>query len=391
MAGLIGLLIGAFVMFLVLQARETARRAAAQAPTLDDQVIDVLTLVHSGGIVVGEHDEVTYSTAQARNFGLVRGTRIGSPDLLEAVRRARRSQQMVSLDLALHRGIGVPQLHLAAKVAPMRTGSILVLAEDRGARARIDETRRDFVANVTHELKTPIGAVSLLAEAIEEAADDPGAVRHFAARMYNEAVRLNELVVQIIELSRLQSDDPLLSAQVVSTGEIIHEAVNRHRELAAKRKVQLHIVGDTNPQVVGDAGQLADAIGNLIQNAIAYSDPGARVAVSTRVVTEDDDQVVEISVADNGIGIKPEDLDRIFERFYRVDYARSRESGGTGLGLAIVKHIAAAHGGSVNVWSRVGQGSTFTLRLPAHLPVPPAGHDAGRRRVGGRVAARLRR
>jgi two-component system sensor histidine kinase SenX3 len=243
----------------------------------------------------------------------------------------------------------------------------LVLADDQTAARRIDETRRDFVANISHELKTPIGAIALLAEAVEEAADDSAAVRKFAGRMGIESARLTDLVSQIIELSRLQSDNPLVDPEIVEIDGVLAEAVDRRRMDAERNRITLTVAGISGTRVLGSARQLEVAVGNLVENAIAYSDPGARVVVAAHVQARSDDDYVEITVSDNGIGIPAAEVDRIFERFYRVDYARSRANGGTGLGLAIVKHIAAIHGGEVAVWSQVGQGSTFTIRIPAHL------------------------
>jgi two-component system, OmpR family, sensor histidine kinase SenX3 len=292
-------------------------------------VAEVLTVLPSAGLVVGPHDEVLKATSMARTLGLVRGSRISVPELLELVRAVRREGDARTVDLQISRGVRVASTYLTARVAPLDESLILVLADDQTAARRIDETRRDFVANISHELKTPIGAIALLAEAVEEAADDSAAVRKFAGRMGIESARLTDLVSQIIELSRLQSDNPLV-----------------------------------DPEIVEIDGVLAVA---LVENAIAYSDPGARVVVAAHVQARSDDDYVEITVSDNGIGIPAAEVDRIFERFYRVDYARSRANGGTGLGLAIVKHIAAIHGGEVAVWSQVGQGSTFTIRIPAHL------------------------
>jgi two-component system sensor histidine kinase SenX3 len=254
---------------------------------------------------------------------------------------------------------------LSIRIAPLDGDLILMLAEDRTTAVRVEETRRDFVANVSHELKTPIGAVALLAEAVEGAADDPEAVHRFAARLAIESQRLGDLVSQIIDLSRLQADDPLVQADLVDIDEVLAAAVDRCRVDAEKRDVQLTVAGERGCQVLGSERQLEAAIGNLVENAIIYSDPGARVAVAAHRVRRGDDEIIEITVSDNGIGIAQADLDRIFERFYRVDYARSRANGGTGLGLSIVKHIAAAHGGEVSVWSQLGQGSTFTVSIPA--------------------------
>jgi two-component system, OmpR family, sensor histidine kinase SenX3 len=261
----------------------------------------------------------------------------------------------------------VASTYLTARVAPLDESLILVLADDQTAARRIDETRRDFVANISHELKTPIGAIALLAEAVEEAADDAAAVRKFAGRMGIESARLTDLVSQIIELSRLQSDNPLVDPEIVEIDGVLGEAVDRRRMDAERNRITLTVAGISGTRVLGSARQLEVAVGNLVENAIAYSDPGARVVVAAHVQARSDDDYVEITVSDNGIGIPAAEVDRIFERFYRVDYARSRANGGTGLGLAIVKHIAAIHGGEVAVWSQVGQGSTFTIRIPAHL------------------------
>jgi two-component system, OmpR family, sensor histidine kinase SenX3 len=330
-------------------------------------VAEVLAVLPSAGLVVGPHDEVLKATSMARTLGLVRGSRISVPELLELVRAVRREGDARTVDLQIIRGVRVASTYLTAQVAPLDESLILVLADDQTAARRIDETRRDFVANISHELKTPIGAIALLAEAVEEAADDSAAVRKFAGRMGIESARLTDLVSQIIELSRLQSDNPLVDPEIVEIDGVLGEAVDRRRMDAERNRITLTVAGISGTRVLGSARQLEVAVGNLVENAIAYSDPGARVVVAAHVQARSDDDYVEITVSDNGIGIPAAEVDRIFERFYRVDYARSRANGGTGLGLAIVKHIAAIHGGEVAVWSQVGQGSTFTIRIPAHL------------------------
>jgi two-component system sensor histidine kinase SenX3 len=329
-------------------------------------VSQVLSVLKSSAVVIGPHDEVLESTTQARTVGIVRGSRVIIPALLDLVRTVRRDRVIRSVDLELKRGgSGTAVSFLSIRIAPLDGDLILMLAEDRTTAVRVEETRRDFVANVSHELKTPIGAVALLAEAVEGAADDPEAVHRFAARLAIESQRLGDLVSQIIDLSRLQADDPLVQADLVDIDEVLAAAVDRCRVDAEKRDVQLTVAGERGCQVLGSERQLEAAIGNLVENAIIYSDPGARVAVAAHRVRRGDDEIIEITVSDNGIGIAQADLDRIFERFYRVDYARSRANGGTGLGLSIVKHIAAAHGGEVSVWSQLGQGSTFTVSIPA--------------------------
>lgn len=331
----------------------------------------VLAVIRSAGIVVGPHDEVLESTPLALKLGLTRGTRVVVPRMLEMVRQARREERMLTGEVNVSRGSPGHRdadLLLGVRVASMQDGLVLVLADDLTDARRVEATRRDFVANVSHELKTPIGAISLLAEAVEEAADDPEAVRRFASRMGIESVRLADLVSQIIDLSRLQAEDPASRAETIEVDDVLVEAVDRCRVDAEQHEVTVTIAGQTGLHVMGDQLQLSTAIGNLVENALVYSDPGARVVVAARRQVRADDDYVDITVSDNGVGIPADQLERIFERFYRVDYARSRANGGNGLGLAIVKHIAAAHNGDVTVWSQPGRGSTFTLRLPTHQP-----------------------
>jgi two-component system sensor histidine kinase SenX3 len=374
----VGLGIGALLAWVALRSRraEPSPILDIAEPVVPVGVAEVVRALPAAGAVVGPHDEVLEANATARSLGLVRGSRMSVPELLQLVRSVRRGGDTRTIDLQINRGARVGSTHLTARVAPLDESLILILAEDRTTARRIEETRRDFVANISHELKTPIGAISLLAEAVEEAADDPAAVRKFGSRVGIESARLTDLVGQIIELSRLQSDDPLADPELVEIDEVLTDAVERRRMDAERRRITLAVAGAAGARVRGSARQLGVAVGNLVENAIAYSDTGARVVVAAHVQAHRDDDYVEITVSDNGIGIPAAELDRIFERFYRVDYARSRANGGTGLGLAIVKHIAAIHGGDVTVWSQVGQGSTFTIRIPAHLhKAAPAAQD----------------
>jgi two-component system sensor histidine kinase SenX3 len=365
----VGLGIGVLLAWAVFRTRREELSATIDVaePVVPVGVTEVLEVLPSSGVVVGSHDEVLLATATARAVGVVRGNQIALPELLQLVRRVRREGKGRTVDLQISRGSRIASKYLTAHVAPLGEALILVLADDQTAARRIEETRRDFVANISHELKTPIGAIALLAEAVEHAADDPAAVRKFASRMGIESARLTDLVGQIIELSRLQADDPLVDPEIVDIDDVLVDAVERRRMDAERHRITLTVAGTAGTRVLGNARQLGVAVGNLVENAMVYSDPGARVAVATHVQARSDDDYVEITVSDNGIGIPAAELDRIFERFYRVDYARSRANGGTGLGLAIVKHIAAIHGGDVTVWSQVGQGSTFTIRIPAHL------------------------
>ncbi|AGJ78348.1 sensor histidine kinase [Cutibacterium avidum] len=371
LAAIIGAVVGAGLTVLIIRAVESFRHPVdtlatdIEALEVDPTLARALDLATEAAVIVGPHDEVLHTTVGARSMELVRGSRIADAALLNLVRTARREDRDIVDTMELKRASTGANLILTVRVGPLDGhGNAIISAADSSRHIRLAETRRDFVANVSHELKTPIGAVSILAEAIEGAADDPDAVRHFSQRLTAESTRLSALVTQIIDLSRLQADEPLLRAEPVSVADIVDEAVSRHRELATTREVSLVARCDDDLWVLGDQSQLTEAIANLVQNAIVYSEPKARVAVSARRVHDVDTDVIEIAVADNGIGIGEADQERIFERFYRVDYSRSRENGGTGLGLSLVKHTCQAHGGSVDVWSKLGQGSTFTLRLP---------------------------
>jgi two-component system sensor histidine kinase SenX3 len=303
-------------------------------------------------------------------LGLVREGRVRHAQLARAIRSARRSQQVIEIALDPTRDAPVP-VHLGARCAPLGDRAVLVLITDRSEAQRVDDVRRDFVANVSHELKTPVGALTLLAEAVSDAADDPEAVRRFSARMQREADRLAQLINELIDLSRLQSDSPLSHGRLLAVRDLIAEAVDACRLAAAAAAIDILIAGEPEATLFGDREQVVMALRNLIDNAVKYSPPRTRVTVQ---VATDAESVV-ISVADQGIGIAAKDAERIFERFYRVDPARSRATGGTGLGLSIVKHVAANHGGDVAVWSVPGKGSTFTVRFPRQQPADPADDD----------------
>jgi two-component system sensor histidine kinase SenX3 len=236
----------------------------------------------------------------------------------------------------------------------------MVEATDTSDAVRLEATRRDFVANVSHELKTPVGAVGLLAEAVLDAADDPAEVRRFGTKIVSEASRLGNLVTELIALSRLTGAEGLPELSRVAIDEVVDEALGRTRLSAEAARIEIVVDKPIGLEVDGDQTLLITALCNLIENAIAYSPAETPVSVSRRKAGDS----VEIAVTDRGIGIAPEHQRRVFERFFRVDPARSRASGGTGLGLAIVKHVLANHGGEVRLWSSPGTGSTFTMRLP---------------------------
>ena len=372
LSGVVGLVLGGLLTWLILHAVERSRHPIDTLAT-DIEVMVVtpelkraLAQVGGAAAVIGPHDEVLHSTVSARSMNIVRGSRIIEETVLEIVRESRQRSTELCRDIDVPgTATGRTAQHLTVRVGPLDAhGNIVLVVDDRAPLLRVEQTRRDFVANISHELKTPIGAIAILSEAVEGAADDPEAVRHFAGRLNKETARVSEMVSQIINLSRLQSDQPMMTPQQVDVCHVLADAVERNRELADSREVNLVVKAEPDLELQGDPAQLTDAVSNLIHNDIVYSNPRARVAVSSRLVHDVDGDRADIAVADNGIGITDEDQRRIFERFYRVDYARSRDNGGTGLGLSLVKHIAQAHGGSVDVWSKVGQGSTFTLSIP---------------------------
>ncbi|NHC15010.1 sensor histidine kinase [Motilibacter deserti] len=336
----------------------------ADRPLVSPSLAAVLDVLRSSTILLDRRDDVVRASPAAYAFGLVRGESLSSPELLKLARDVRRDGETRQVDLELPRGpLGRERLAVTARVARLEDGVVLLLVEDRTEARRVDAVRRDFVANVSHELKTPVGALILLAEAVQGASDDPEAVRRFSARMQVEATRLSQLVQELLDLSRLQSHDPLAQARRVDLDDVVIEAVDLCHTAADAKKIQLVTGGEAGLHVLGDAPQLVMAVRNLVDNAVSYSPEGTRVAVTTRRC----DSLVELTVTDQGIGIPERDLERIFERFYRVDQARSRSTGGTGLGLSIVKHVANNHGGDVRVWSEEGSGSTFTIRLPCGM------------------------
>ncbi len=363
LAALIGAVVaGGAVLAWHISDRQQRTIPPYAQPVVPDGVGTVLSVLRSSAVVVDDNDEVLKASAPAYALGLVRGSKLVSADLADVVRKVRRDGQIRETELLMARP-GVPSRYVTARVAPLGSRLVLALVEDRTREKRVEEVRRDFVANVSHELKTPVGAIRLLSDAMQDAADDPEAVRRFADRMFTESERLGKLVQQIIELSRLQADDPLDAPVAVHLDDVIATAVDTSRMDAENKNIQVMVGGTSDLQVFGNEQQVLAAVSNLVSNAVSYSENDSTVLVTTRV----DEGSVDISVVDQGIGIPADELDRIFERFYRVDPARHRSTGGTGLGLSIVKHVAATHGGEVRVWSAEGQGSTFTLTLPQHF------------------------
>ncbi|MCB5273247.1 Signal-transduction histidine kinase senX3 [Arthrobacter sp. SO5] len=362
-AGLIGLALGVFgvLAFRVSEEQRKLVDVEYDEPSIPEGAAEVLAVVGRAFVVVDAIDGVVRASPAAYAYGLVRGHTVVHQQLLEMTARVRRDGVILESQLELPRGpLGQGTIVVQVRAAMIAEEYILLLADDRTELTRTEEVRNDFVANVSHELKTPVGAISLLAEALESSADDPEAVRRFAKRMQKESARLAALVQDIIELSRLQGANVAQRSRPVDINTVVSEAVDRSQLPAESKNIQLVIGGHAAAMVYGDQDLLVTALRNLIDNAIRYSPDNTRVGIGVRAK----DGLVSVSVTDQGEGLSPEDQERVFERFYRVDAARSRHTGGTGLGLSIVKHVISNHGGEVTLWSQPGQGSTFTIRLP---------------------------
>lgn len=356
-----GLVIGVGVTLLLVWAYRARSRFAEQVSNdIPAGIIDVLGGMDDAACVLDASGLVVAVSQAAGRFGIEPGSVLENDGLRQLVRRANTTGSSVSETMRITRGVTLDPRLISARASSVSAQLTLLIIRDVTERERLDQMRTDFVANTSHELKTPVGAVSLLAEAIESAADDPEQVRKFAVRISAEAARLGQLTGRIMSLSRLQAAESLAEVGPVSIDEVVASSVEGNIVQADSAGVELTRGGDRGVWVRGDAQVLIEAVSNLIANAIAYSPQGSRVGVGVK----SDGEVVEIAVADQGIGISEGDRERVFERFYRADDARSRRTGGTGLGLSIVKHATQRHGGEVRLWSRPGRGSTFTIRLP---------------------------
>ena len=321
-----------------------------------------LEVLDTAGVVVDATNQVVDQSSKAKDMGLVEYDKVISPELVELMTKARVTRQSVTEELVFAKNSRSPKLYIWARATLLSEELVILLIEDRTEAKRLDETRRDFVENISHELKTPISAISLLSEALQVAIDDPEQVKKFSKNLQRESKRLGSLVTKIIQLSRIQAGDLQGEIEVFDLGQIVDEAVELNQFLADSKGLKITADTPSGIFVQGDAGLISMAIKNLIENAVLYSENNSNVGVGLSVA----EGFAEVAVIDKGIGIPLDQQERIFERFYRVDPSRSRETGGTGLGLSIVKHAANNHGGEVTLFSRPNLGSTFTLRIPIH-------------------------
>jgi two-component system sensor histidine kinase SenX3 len=397
----VAIAVGALGLGLALGVRTARRRVdpvparvePVPGPPMADLLQRVFRSTDEGLVVLNKGGDVVLHNPRAAELGVVAAGRADAR-AAAACQQVLASGVAIAVDLSPLDRRGRQPAAVLAHVRPLGSGFSMVEAADTSDAVRLEATRRDFVANVSHELKTPVGAVGLLAEAVLDAADDPVEVRRFGTKILNEATRLGNLVTELIALSRLTGAERLPELQVVDVDEVVREAMARARLSAEAAEIEIIVDRPTGLEVEGDLTLLVTALSNLIENAIAYSPRGASVSVSRRRTGE----WVEIAVTDRGIGIALEHQQRVFERFFRVDPARSRATGGTGLGLAIVKHVLANHGGEVRLWSSPGTGSTFTMRLPIHtepdseldaeLGSPP-GRDGGETPIAAADPARV--
>ncbi len=347
--------------------------------TVSQMLQRIVALMPLGAAVVDSHRDVVYLNDRAKELGLVRDRQLDG----QAWRAAQQALGGEDVEFDLQPGkrpaagrSGLSVHGHARLLSEEDRRFVVVFVHDQSDYARMEATRRDFVANVSHELKTPVGAMALLAEALLASADDSETVRRFAEKVLIEANRLGDMVAELIELSRLQGAERLPNVTDVDVDTVVSEAISRHKVAADNADIEVRTDAPSGLRVLGDQTLLVTALANLVSNAIAYSPRGSLVSISRRRRGDN----IEIAVTDRGIGIALEDQERVFERFFRGDKARSRATGGSGLGLAIVKHVAANHNGSIGVWSKPGTGSTFTLSIPAYQdsdeqPEPPMGRD----------------
>ncbi|ASR33952.1 two-component sensor histidine kinase [Prauserella marina] len=383
------LVVGGAIGFLLAKAGSVVPGGKPTGPTAADLLGRFVRSSNNGVLLLNRFGDLVLHNRSAESLGLVKAN--------QADVRARKAAEHVvatgeplEIDLSPLEVRGRKPEAVLGEVRPLGDGFTVVEAVDHSEAVRLEATRRDFVANVSHELKTPVGGIALLSEAVLDAVDDPDEVRRFGEKILRESTRLGKLVTELIALSRLQGAERLPELTEVAIDAVVAEALGRTRLAAESAEITVTTDAPTGLFVEGDRTLLVTALSNLLENAVAYSHRGSPVSISRRLAGS----FVEIAVTDRGIGIAEDEQERVFERFYRADKARSRATGGTGLGLAIVKHVAANHGGEVGLWSSQGVGSTFTLRIPAHTAdgdgAIPAEEDAPARERTARGKAEPR-
>jgi two-component system sensor histidine kinase SenX3 len=348
------------VLYKITRPKKKATRAKPENAVMQG-VNEILEVLGPSALIINSSNYVVRATTAALGLGLVDGRILTHKRLSNLVTKARENKDVLAFEASLPTGRKEEKLFINARAKAIGEGNVLLIVEDRTESHRLDEMRKDFMANISHELKTPIGAIGLLSEAMENSIDQPAVMAKLLKNVRKESKRLSSLVQDIIQLSRIQGVSKVAISKHVNMVDVVKEAIDRNAWRSEKNDVSIEFEADKPKiEVIGDAEMLTVAVKNLIENAIIYSNPGATVAVVLAI----NENLVEVRVKDTGIGIAKEDLTRVFERFYRVDQSRSRETGGTGLGLSIVKHAAITHHGDIQLFSKPGIGSTFTLRLP---------------------------
>lgn len=355
----LGIIVGSAVSIAIISARAAGRRRAAKLrPDLPEVAVDILDEIDTFAVILDASLSAVYANPAARYERYMTGEQLREADFLSRARTVMSTGISDTHDPDPDQ----PGDSIRTRIVRIHRSFVVVLAEDLGEEQRLTAMRRDFIANVSHEFKTPISAISLLSEAVQQAADEPDTVRDFAKSLVKEARRLGELSRDIIALSEAQSTLRFEDREEVSLPDLVRAEVESHREFANQHGIDLVVEGDGDAMIMGRPSSLAAAVANLLSNAIRYSPDGGRVGIGM----QSDSSEFVVTVTDQGEGIAPEHLDRIFERFYRVDGSRTRHSGGSGLGLSVARHTMRAHGGDIDVWSQVGVGSSFSLTLPRH-------------------------
>jgi two-component system sensor histidine kinase SenX3 len=357
---LLGALLGGTTIYFLVKPKSKPDQQNPISNSSNNLILKLIQSLPDIVIWVDGDNKIKYASEVALSLNIAREDKIQIDELETLISIARKIDEPLIRKVKAKRPLGIAKLNLETWVMRLERGEVLLWAQNNSVVSRVETMRRDFVANISHELKTPVGALSLLAEAIEESGKDSESIQKFAKRIGPETKRLTNVIRDIIDLSQVQSDDPLATANPVEVDRVINDAVDAVQLLADLNSIEIAQVNEPDVKIVGDEYQLVMAIRNLLTNAITFSPINSRITVGAKLK----DGVVEITVSDQGIGISLENQSRIFERFYRVDPARSRSTGGTGLGLAIVKHVCENHGGEVSVWSVQGQGSTFTMKFP---------------------------